>query len=117
MEQLNKIELRGNVGSVRILNAGGTRIAKISLATNYVYKNREGDPVIETTWHNISAWEGKNMPDLESIQRGDKLYVCGRMRAQRYEGNDGMERTVYEVLAKNIQLIAGNESLQYEALL
>lgn len=117
MEQLNRIELRGNVGSVRILNAGGNRLAKISLATNYVYKNREGDPVIETTWHNISAWEGKSMPDFESIQRGDKLFVSGRMRTQRYEGNDGLEHTVYEVLARSIQIIAGNESLQYEAIL
>lgn len=115
MEQLNRIELRGNVGSVRILNAGGTRLAKISLATNYVYKNKEGDPVIETTWHNISAWENKSMPDLDAIQRGDKLYVCGRIRSQRYEGNDGLEHTVNEVIAKSIQLIGGNESLQYEA--
>ncbi|MDO5442108.1 MAG: single-stranded DNA-binding protein [Bacteroidia bacterium] len=115
MEQLNRIELRGNVGSVKILNAGGTRLARISLATNYVYKNKDGDPVIETTWHNISAWEGKNMPDFESIQRGDKLYVCGRIRAQRYEGTDGMEHTVYEVLGKSMQLIGGSESLQYEA--
>lgn len=116
MEQLNKIELRGNVGSVRVQKAGGSRVAKISLATNYVYKNREGDPVIETTWHNISAWEGKNIPDLESIQRGDKLYVCGRMRAQKFLGNDGLEHTVYDVLAKNVQLIAGDDYLQYESI-
>lgn len=116
MEQLNKIELRGNVGSVRVQKAGGSRVAKISLATNYVYKNREGDPVIETTWHNISAWEGKNIPDLDSIQRGDKLYVCGRMRAQKFLGNDGLEHTVYDVLAKNVQLIAGDDYLQYESI-
>lgn len=116
MEQLNKIELRGNVGSVRILKAGDSRVAKITLATNYVYKNREGDPVIETTWHNISAWEGKNIVDLDAIQRGDKLFVSGRLRIQKFVGNDGLERTVYDVLAKVLQLVPGDDSLQYESM-
>lgn len=114
MEQLNRIELRGNVGSVRIQSVGQTHVARISLATNYVYKNRDGDPVIETTWHNITAWEGKNIPGLDSIQRGDKMYVSGRLRSQRFIGNDGMEHTAYDVLARNLQVLSGDESLQYE---
>ena len=115
MEQLNKIELRGNVGSVRVLRAGDSKGAKITLATNYVYKNRDGDPVIETTWHNITAWEGKNIPDIEAIQRGEKLYVSGRLRIQKFVGNDGLERTAYDVLAKSVQFVPGDDSLQYES--
>ena len=49
MEQLNRIEIRGNVGAVRLQVVGNSRVAKISVATNYVYKGRDGDPVIETT--------------------------------------------------------------------
>ena len=114
MEQMNRIELRGNVGSVRVQNVGQTHVARISLATNYVYKNREGDPVIETTWHNITAWDGKNIADLESIQRGDKMFVSGRLRSQRFIGNDGAEHTAYDVLARSLQIISGDDSLQYE---
>lgn len=114
MEQLNRIELRGNVGTIRVQTVGSTRVAKISLATNYVYKGRDSEPVIETTWHYITAWEGKNMPDLGKIQRGDKLYAFGRIRSQRYTGSDGVERTAYEVLASKLQLIESEESLQYE---
>ncbi len=49
MEQLNRIEIRGNVGAVRLQVVGNSRVAKISVATNYVYKGRDGEPVIETT--------------------------------------------------------------------
>ena len=49
MEQINRIEIRGNVGAVRLLVVGNSRVAKISVATNYVYKGRDGYPVIETT--------------------------------------------------------------------
>lgn len=117
MEQLNKIELRGNVGSVRILNTGESRVARISLATNYVYKNKDGDPVIETTWHNLTVWENKNIPDLDTIQRGDKLFVTGRVRNQKYLGADGQEKSVNDVLVRSIQLVPGSDSLQYESSL
>lgn len=116
MEQLNRIDLRGNVGSIRIINAGDSRVAKISLATNYVYKNRDGDPVIETTWHNVTAWEGKNIVDLDAIQRGDKLFASGRLRMQRFVGTDGLEHTAYDVLARTLQLVPGEDSLQYESM-
>ena len=55
MEQLNKIELRGNVGNIRVQAVGENEVANFSLATNFAYKSKDGTPVIETTWHNITA--------------------------------------------------------------
>ncbi len=49
MEQLNRIEIRGNVGNVNVLNVGNTRVAHFSVATNFAYKDRNGEPVIDTT--------------------------------------------------------------------
>ena len=114
MEQLNRIEIRGNVGAIRTQVVGDSRVAKISVATNYVYKGRDGEPVIETTWHYVSAWEGRNMPDFDSINKGDKLYVVGRLRSQRYTAADGSERTAYDVLASKVQVIELDDILQYE---
>ena len=37
MEQLNRIELRGNVGNVRLSNVGESLVARFSLATNFMY--------------------------------------------------------------------------------
>ncbi len=49
MEQLNRIEIRGNVGNVSINTVGDTRVAHFSVATNYAYKTQNGEPVIDTT--------------------------------------------------------------------
>ena len=114
MEQINKIELRGNIVSVRMQTYNGQRVAKITVATNYVYKGAGGDPVIETTWHNVSAWEGRGMPSFDDIAKGGKIYVMGRLRSQRYTDADGIERTAYEVLAKRILLIEDVEPFSYE---
>ena len=113
MEQLNRIELKGIVGSIRVQTFSEKHVARISLVTNYVYKSKDGDPVIETTWHNISAWENKGFPDLNTIQKGDRLYVVGRLRNQRFLGNDGVERNVSDVNAYKLQKI-DTEELNYE---
>ena len=49
MEQLNKVELIGTVGSVYVKEFGTTKVANFSVATNYCYKSSQGEPVIETT--------------------------------------------------------------------
>lgn len=107
MESLNKIELRGNVGNVRLAESGGSKVANFSLATNYLYKNRDGEAAVETTWHNVVAWEVKGMPDLSRIQKGVPVYVCGRMRQTRYTGADGTEKQIYEVVANKLLIPDG----------
>ncbi len=102
MEQLNRIELKGNVGNVRLSTVGENQVARFSLATNFIYKGKEGDAVIETTWHNVVAWNGRGMPDLTKIEKGQPLYVCGRLRSSRFTGSDGTEKQIYEVIASKI---------------
>lgn len=113
MEQLNRIELRGNVGIIRISEVGSSKVARLSLATNYLYKNRDGEGVVETTWHNIVAWEGKGMPDFSRISKGMQLYVCGRVRQSRFTGSDGTEKQIYEVIALTMNIEdSGNQHTQ-----
>lgn len=114
MEQLNRIEIRGNVGNVNILTVGDARVAHFSVATNFAYKGRNGEPNIETTWHNVTAWEGnKGIVPLDSIQKGFPVYVIGRLRSQKYTSSDGVERTSMEVIANTVELVDDNISAQY----
>ena len=56
MEQhLNRIELRGRVGTVRTNEVNGTKVANFSVVTEHLYKTREGNAVSETTWFNVTA--------------------------------------------------------------
>lgn len=107
MEQLNKVELKGNVGHIKVQEIGNNQVAKFSLATNYSFKTKDGNSVVETTWHNIVAWAGKGMPEnLNSIQKGDNLYVTGRLKQNKFTGNDGLEHCVVEVVAKSVEIIS-----------
>lgn len=109
MEQLNRIELRGNVGNVRISEVGESTVAKFSLATNFMYRGKDNEAVVETTWHNIVAWSGKGMPAFSSIVKGAPVYVSGRLRSSRFTGSDGTEKTVYEVIAAKVEILDSRE--------
>ena len=111
MEQLNRIELRGKVGNVRISEAGNGHVARFSLATNYMYKGKEGEGIVETTWHNVVAWESKAIPDLKIIEKGCPLYVCGRIRSSKYTASDGTEKQSFEVIAGRISRVVETETL------
>jgi single-stranded DNA-binding protein len=45
------------------------------------------------------------MPDLDKIEKGMAMYVCGRMRTVRYNGADGTEKLFYEVLATKVRIL------------
>ena len=116
MEQLNRVELRGTVGSIRKTNVSEKTLASITVATNYAYRAEDGTAVIETTWHLVKAWEGKNITKeiLDSLGRGNTVYVVGRIRNIRMTGEDGIDRTTSEILASRLVKITSDEPLTYE---
>lgn len=93
------------VGSVRTQVFSGKKMASFSLATNMAYTDRNNTPVIETQWHNIVAWEGQNVTDLDKLTKGTKLYVRGRIKYQKYIGGDGLEKNVTEIHATRIEFV------------
>lgn len=102
---LNRIELRGNIGQdARINKVGENTVARFNIATNETFKDRTGALKEETTWHTVTAWNGKGMPDFSSLRKGVCVHVVGRLRQNRYTTVDGEERTVYEVLASRLNI-------------
>ena len=116
MEQLNRVELRGMVGSIRKTTVQERAMAQMSIATNYAYKDADGCVVIETTWHNVRLWEGKNIAkeDIDSLEKGDKVCVLGRIRNQRYVGEDGIDRYSCEIIASALSKLDNSEALSLE---
>lgn len=115
-EHLNRIELRGHIGNIRIIPVGDTKVARFSLATNASFRCKDGGTMIETTWHNVSAWEGAECRNLDQLQKGDPIYVQGRIRNTRYTSADGCERTLCEVVASRLTLLDRGTDLPDELI-
>ena len=105
MEQLNSVTLRGIIGNARIQNIGDTQMARFSVATNQAFKNRSGEAVIETTWHQVTAFKSDKMPDFTALVNGAGVEVRGRLRNNRYTDSNGVERIITEIVASQVILI------------
>lgn len=108
---VNKAILVGNVGKdpeVRHLE-GGTSVARFTLATSDSYKNKSGEVVKNTEWHNIVAW--RQLSDLAEkyIRKGSQIYVEGKITNRQYDDKDGNKRYINEIVADNIRLLGRKE--------
>lgn len=114
MEQLNRIQLRGIVGSIRVSDISGKKFARITLATNYAYRSQDGCAIIETTWSNVVAWESPDIQDLSQIQKGDWVEITGRLRNQRYTTPEGEDRYTTKNLTQNLRVLDNSKSFTFE---
>lgn len=107
MEQLNSVTLRGIIGNAHIQTVGPSEVARLSIATNYAYKSRSGEAVIETTWHLVTAFRNDRMPDFASLAKGTPVEVKGRIRNSRYTDASGNEKTTSEIIASQLTILDG----------
>lgn len=105
METINKVELQGTVGFTKLLEAGEKKVLHFSLVTNRVGRDKGGNNFVETSWHNMEAWEGPNIPDLTKIVKGTTVHVLGRLRYTRYIGSDNVERTATDIVVTRLDIL------------
>lgn len=104
-QNINLVELQGVVGTARLSETGSGRIVRFSLATNYIYKSSDGSPVIETTWHNCLAFEGKHVIGIDKIMKGTAVHLTGRIRCYRFIDINNAERTGNEIVVNTLEVL------------
>ncbi len=105
MEHLNRIEINGRVGTVRHAEVNGSKVTNFSVVSEYLYKTRDGNAVIETTWFNITAWHNRDMNDFDRMVKGMPVHVAGRIRSSRYTNSDSVDKQFYEVMASRVDYL------------
>ncbi|MDD1633185.1 MAG: single-stranded DNA-binding protein, partial [Methylococcaceae bacterium] len=92
---LNKVMLIGRLGAdpeVRFLPSGGS-VATIRLATSRRWKDKQtGERKEETEWHRVVFFSRLAEIAGEYLKKGSQVYVEGRIRTQKWQGQDGQDR-------------------------
>ena len=102
---INRVELQGRVGTVRIQSVDDQLASTFSLQTEHIYTLKDGSAkVCETSWHCISAFESDEVV-TKGLTRGSLVHLEGRLRTNRYTAADGSERTFTEVLATSLKVL------------
>ena len=102
---INRVELQGRVGTVRIQSVDDQLVSTFSLQTEHIYMLKDGSAkVCETSWHCISAFESEEVV-TKGLTRGSLVHLEGRLRTNRYTAADGTERTFTEVIATSLKVL------------
>ncbi len=104
---VNKVILIGNLGrDVELRHTpGGTPVAKFSVATNEVWRDKNGQKQEHTEWHNIVAWGKLAEFCGQYLSKGRQVYVEGTLRTRTYDDEKGNRRYFTEVRAQVLQLL------------
>ena len=98
MKSLNRIELIGHVGADPEIRttAEGTKLAKLSLATN----RKTGKEEV-ADWHRLTFWDQLAGLVEQYVRKGDPLWVEGEVRSSTWEENDE-KRYGTEIVVSNV---------------
>jgi single-strand DNA-binding protein len=104
---MNKIMLIGNLGRDPEMNytQGGTAVTKFTLAVNRYTKGSDGERKTETEWFNIVAWNQLAETCSKYLQKGQKVFVEGRLTQRKYVDRNNVDRLSVEVIINDMEML------------
>lgn len=101
---LNKAMIFGNLTRDPELKSlpSGMQVCSFGIATNRVYKDRDGKRTEHTDYHNIVVFGRQAETSAQYLKKGASAYVEGRLQTQSWE-KDGQKQYRTEIVADRVQ--------------
>lgn len=109
-KSVNKVILIGNLGKDPEVKytPQGTAVAKITLATNESFKDKDGQWQERTEWHNVVLWARLAEIAGEYLKKGNKVYIEGRLQTRSWDDKQtNQKKYMTEVVAGTMVLLGG----------
>jgi single-strand DNA-binding protein len=109
-KSVNKVILIGNLGKDPEVKytPQGTAVAKLTVATNERYKDKEGQWQDRTEWHNVVLWQRLAEIAGEYLKKGSKVYIEGKLQTRSWEDKQtNQKRYMTEVVGNDLVLLGG----------
>jgi single-strand DNA-binding protein len=114
---INKVILLGNLGKdPEVKNfEGGAMKTSFSLATSEPYKDKNGNRVDQTEWHNIVLWRQPAEFAAKYLKKGYTVYLEGRIKTRSWDDPTQGKKYITEIEADKITIISSNEKRAEQA--
>ena len=112
MAGVNKVILIGNLGKDPELKYLEGNIARVSfsLATTEAYKDKSGNRIEHTEWHNIVMWRTNAENAEKMLKKGMQIYVEGKIQSRQWNDKEGQKRNVTEIVVDTFRILQKRES-------
>jgi single-strand DNA-binding protein len=112
MASVNKVILVGNLGrdpEVRYM-PNGEAVCNFSIATTDTWKDKAGEKVEKTEWHNIVMYRKLAEIAGEYLKKGRPVYVEGRLQTRKWQDKEGKDRYTTEIVSDQMQMLGGRSN-------
>jgi len=105
---VNKVILVGRLGKDPELKymKNETAVCNFSIATSRSYKDKAGERVEQTEWHNITFFGKQAGVIKEYLKKGNQVYIEGRIQTIQSE-KDGQTRYFTNIIGEQFSFIGG----------
>ncbi|PIR38798.1 MAG: single-stranded DNA-binding protein [Candidatus Zambryskibacteria bacterium CG10_big_fil_rev_8_21_14_0_10_42_12] len=102
---INKALIYGNLTRDPEIKSlpSGSKVANFSVATNRVWKDKDGRKQESTEYHNIVTFARQAELVGQYLRKGSGVYIEGRLQTRSWDGQDGNKRYRTEIVADTIQ--------------
>ena len=102
---LNKAIIIGNLTRDPELKSlpSGVQVASFSLATNSVWKDKDGGKKEDTQFHNIVVFGRQAETVSQYLRKGSSALVEGRIQTRSWDAPDGTKKYRTEIVADRVQ--------------
>jgi len=104
---LNKVMIIGNLGRDPEMRytPSGRPVTTFSVAVSRSWKSSNGEHRSETEWFKIVAWGKLAEICKEYLNKGQQVYIEGRLQTREWEDKEGQQRTTVEVVANEMTML------------
>ena len=105
---------RGNLGdNVKLHHFdGGGCIGRFPIATNETYTNKTtGEKVSNTEWHNVVVRNKAAEICEKYLNKGDKIYVEGKIKTRKWQSEDGVQRYSTEIHVSEFNFLSNKNEI------
>jgi len=102
MASVNNITIIGNLtGDLELrYTPSGTAVASFRIAVNRKWQDSAGEWCEDVSYIGVTAWKKLAENCSESLGKGSRVVVNGRLQMRSWENKDGQNRSVLEIIAK-----------------
>ncbi len=109
MAGVNKVILVGNLGAdpeVKHLE-GDNVVANLRLATTETYKDKTGNRVENTEWHDLELWGAQAKIAEQYLKKGSQLFVEGKIKSDTWQDEQGNNRKRTKIRVLSFTMLGG----------
>lgn len=106
MSSLNQCNFIGRVGKIESRSmTNGEQVVNLSLAVDDSYKDKSGNKVDQTEWVNITIYRKLAEITDRYVQKGQQLFISGKLKTRKYTNQQGIERYTTDIIASDMKML------------